>query len=405
MSLGGTADGVAGSPGDAVTGVLAEMRATGVDASLDAGRLPGGPRWRAVHRPGLARRMRTSSRGVEALAELAPLHDPIAVAVFHRARARRALPHVPHVAAFDTAFHATLPPEARRSLPGPCDLGRSWQSAGTGSTGCRRRMVDPPSRGAAPTGPSGPLRLLVALTLEAGASVTAVDGGRSVDTSMGLTPLEGLMMATRAGIDRPLALGPSRSGVARGSRWTRSRPTWSAAPGSWAVSGRSGDLREVQAAGGCRGRGCPAWRSTCSSDGPRGPGIAAAATALPRRSMRWSSPAASASGRAPMRALAAEGLGFLGVGARRGGQRGGDRRRRRGDRRAAARRCGRSWSRRARTSRSRARYARRSPGRRQAAAAIASCARPAQSTTRGAARCAPPSPGRAGSGRCGRECR
>jgi acetate kinase len=131
---------------------------------------------------------------LDGLAALAPLHDPVAVAAIRAARSR--LADIPHVAAFDTAFHASLP-EAARRYPVPDAWGerhgvRRYGFHGLSvawSVGRAAALLDRPV---------GELRLLVA-HLGGGCSVTAVDGGRSVDTSMGLTPLEGLMMATRAG--------------------------------------------------------------------------------------------------------------------------------------------------------------------------------------------------------------
>ncbi len=131
---------------------------------------------------------------IDALADLAPLHNPIAAATIRAGRA--ALGGVPHVAAFDTAFHATLP-EAARRYPVPArwsaDHGvRRYGFHGLSvawSTERAAELLDVPV---------DRLRVVVA-HLGGGCSVTAVDGGRSVDTSMGMTPLEGLMMGTRAG--------------------------------------------------------------------------------------------------------------------------------------------------------------------------------------------------------------
>ena len=130
---------------------------------------------------------------IEALADLAPLHNPIAAATIRAGRA--ILPGVVHVAAFDTAFHATLPETAHR-YPVPDE----WVAAGVRRFGFHGLSVAwSVERAAALLGrPVDDLRLIVA-HLGGGCSVTAVDGGRSVDTSMGMTPLEGLMMGTRAG--------------------------------------------------------------------------------------------------------------------------------------------------------------------------------------------------------------
>jgi acetate kinase len=130
---------------------------------------------------------------IDGLADLAPLHNPVAVRTIRAGR--RLLPDVPHVACFDTAFHATLP-EAAIRYPVPDD----WLRDGIRRYGFHGLSVDWSTRRAAELldRPAHGLRLVVA-HLGGGCSVTAVDGGRSVDTSMGMTPLEGLMMGTRAG--------------------------------------------------------------------------------------------------------------------------------------------------------------------------------------------------------------
>ena len=146
---------------------------------------------------------------IEALADLAPLHNPAAVATIRAAL--EALPDVPHVAAFDTAFHATLPEDAvRYPIPEAWvqDHGiRRYGFHGLSVTWAVRRAGELLRR------ETGSLRLVVA-HLGGGASVTAVDRGRSVDTSMGLTPLEGLMMGTRAGsIDPGIVFRLARNGL------------------------------------------------------------------------------------------------------------------------------------------------------------------------------------------------
>jgi acetate kinase len=128
-----------------------------------------------------------------ALDDLAPLHNPVAVATIRAAR--RLLPGFPQVAAFDTAFHAGLPEVARR-YPVP----DSWLAAGVRRYGFHGLSVAWATQRAAEllAMPVAELRVVVA-HLGGGCSVSAVDGGRSVDTSMGMTPLEGLMMGSRAG--------------------------------------------------------------------------------------------------------------------------------------------------------------------------------------------------------------
>jgi acetate kinase len=131
---------------------------------------------------------------LEAVSELAPLHNPVGLETIRGARA--ALPQVPNVAAFDTAFHATLP-DAARLYPVPERWTVEWGTRRYGFHGLSVAWAVP--RAAQLLGrPAQNLGLVVA-HLGSGCSVTAVDGGRSVDTSMGMTPLEGLMMGTRAG--------------------------------------------------------------------------------------------------------------------------------------------------------------------------------------------------------------
>ena len=147
---------------------------------------------------------------LDAVADLAPLHNPVAVETIRAARNR--LPVVPHVAAFDTAFHATLPEVARRyPVPDGWVRDRGIRRYGfhglsvEWSMGKAASLLD---------SPAADLRIVVA-HLGGGSSVTAVDGGRSIDTSMGLTPLEGLMMTTRAGsIDPGIVFRLIREGVA-----------------------------------------------------------------------------------------------------------------------------------------------------------------------------------------------
>jgi len=140
-------------------------------------------------------------RAVDELAPLAPLHNPPNLAGIRAARA--ALPDVPHAAVFDTAFHATLPPEAYTyALPRDVDAVRAVRRYGFHGTSVRHVSA----RAAELLGrPLDELRLVV-LHLGNGASATAVDRGRSIDTSMGLTPLAGLVMGSRSGDLDPGAL-------------------------------------------------------------------------------------------------------------------------------------------------------------------------------------------------------
>jgi acetate kinase len=139
--------------------------------------------------------------GIEQLAPLAPLHNPPGLLGIRAARA--ALPGVPQVAVFDTAFHAQLP-EAARSYAMDADLAEQYGIRRYGFHGTSYRIVS--ARAAEFLGrPLEQLRLIV-LHLGNGASAAAIAGGRSIDTSMGLTPLEGLVMGTRSGDLDPAVL-------------------------------------------------------------------------------------------------------------------------------------------------------------------------------------------------------
>ncbi|HEY0584436.1 MAG TPA: acetate/propionate family kinase, partial [Chloroflexota bacterium] len=130
------------------------------------------------------------------LASLAPLHNPAAVAGIDAARAR--FPAVPHVAAFDTAFHATLP-EAAAVYPLPWEWTKRWDLRHFGFHGL---SVEYAVRRSSTLLGHLPRRLVVC-HLGAGCSVTAVAEGRSVETTMGFTPLHGVMMARRSGAVDP----------------------------------------------------------------------------------------------------------------------------------------------------------------------------------------------------------
>src|ERR1700741_3122060 len=131
---------------------------------------------------------------VDKLSELAPLHNPPAVRGI--TVARKLLPDVPHVAVFDTAFFHDLPAAAATYAINR-DLAQKWQIRRYGFHGTSHQYVS--EQAAAFLGrPLGSLNQIV-LHLGNGASASAIVGGRAVDTSMGLTPLEGLVMGTRSG--------------------------------------------------------------------------------------------------------------------------------------------------------------------------------------------------------------
>jgi acetate kinase len=178
-------------------------------------------------------------KALRELTDLAPLHQPKSLAAYDAVR--RLLPDVAAVACFDTAFHASLPAAAATyAVP------REWRQRygvrrygfhGLSHAYCSRRAAE--LLGRSPAG----LRL-VTCHLGAGASLAAVVNGRSVDTTMGFTPLEGLVMATRSGtVDPGLVL------------WLEQHEDLSPGAVAEALEHRSGllalagtaDMREVQA--------------------------------------------------------------------------------------------------------------------------------------------------------------
>jgi acetate kinase len=131
---------------------------------------------------------------LDELTALAPLHQPRALAAVDTTE--RVLPGVRAAACFDTAFHATLPPAAL-TYALPAEWRARWSLRRYGFHGLSHAYV---ARRAAELVGRAPEDLrIVSCHLGAGASLAAVAGGRSVDTTMGFTPLEGLVMATRAG--------------------------------------------------------------------------------------------------------------------------------------------------------------------------------------------------------------
>ena len=145
---------------------------------------------------------------IEQASELAPLHNPPALAVLRAAR--QTFVAIPHVAVFDTAFHRTLPGRAREYAL-PRELSRAHGLYRAGFHGISHAHVLR-ATGAWLRTPPAQLRI-VSCHLGNGASVTAIEWGRSVETSMGMTPLEGLVMGTRCGdLDPGVALKLLHSG-------------------------------------------------------------------------------------------------------------------------------------------------------------------------------------------------
>jgi len=253
----------------------------------------GGERFRSAVRvdDGVVRELR-------ALTDLAPLHQPKSLAALDAVLA--ALPDTPTVACFDTAFHATLAPEAT-TYAVPRAWRERWGIRRYGFHGLSHAYAS--RRAAEMTG----ARRVVTAHLGAGASLAAVRDGRSVDTTMGFTPLEGLVMATRSGsVDPGLLL------------WLLERERLDVAEMSAALEHEGGllalagtaDMREVLV------------RADSGDDEARvalgvylhrlRAGIAAMAAALGGLdALVFTGGVGERS--APVRAAAADGLGFLGV--------------------------------------------------------------------------------------------
>lgn len=172
---------------------------------------------------------------IDELTPLAPLHQPRSVAALRAVRDTR--PDVPVVACFDTAFHATLAPEAA-TYALPRDWMRRWELRRYGFHGLSHQYA---ARRVAEW--VGPTARTVVCHLGAGASLCAVRDGRSVDTTMGFTPLEGLVMATRSGtVDPGLVLWLiTDAGLDAGAV----ADALERSSGLAGLSGTSGDLREV----------------------------------------------------------------------------------------------------------------------------------------------------------------
>jgi acetate kinase len=132
-------------------------------------------------------------RAIDEFAVLAPLHNLRALEEIRRAR--EALPDVPHVAVFDTAFHHTMP-QAASTYAIPERWRNEWDVHRYGFHGISVQWVVS----------QVDAERLVVCHLGGGCSVTAVRGGRSVDTTMGFSPLEGVPMTTRSGSVDPGAL-------------------------------------------------------------------------------------------------------------------------------------------------------------------------------------------------------
>jgi len=217
---------------------------------------------------------------IEALQSLAPLHNTPAVAVIKTLAER--YPSMPQVACFDTAFHRTHPAVADRyAIPDALyqDGVRRYGFHGLSYEFIASRLND--------VAPSVALGRVVVAHLGAGASMCALEGGRSMDSSMGFSAVDGLPMGTRSGsVDPYLLLWLQQT---KGWSLKRSTTSFSASAGSWACPASRPTLRRCWRATSRR----PSWRwitssIMCAVSPARSPPRWAGST-------RWCSPPASAS--------------------------------------------------------------------------------------------------------------
>ncbi|THG31816.1 acetate/propionate family kinase [Naasia lichenicola] len=176
---------------------------------------------------------------IDDLSALAPLHNPPALAGI--LAARDAFPGVPEVAIFDTAFHTTLPPAAYTYAIDK-DLAAANRIRRYGFHGTSHKYVS--ERAIAFLGLDPEQSRVIVMHLGNGASACAVAGGRSVETSMGMTPLEGLVMGTRSGDVDPAVLFHLHRKAGLG--FDELDTLLNRKSGLLGLSG-SGDLRDVQA--------------------------------------------------------------------------------------------------------------------------------------------------------------
>lgn len=176
-------------------------------------------------------------QAIQAVAEIAPLHNQAGLEGI--ALIEKLLPAVPQVAVFDTGFHRTLPPAAH-IYPGPYE----WYERGIrrfGFHGINHEYCA--KRAASMLGCDLASLKIITCHLGNGCSLCAIDGGKSVDTTMGFTPLEGLAMGTRSGsVDPGILIHLMRTGSVDVNEFDR---TLNHESGLLGISGVSSDMREV----------------------------------------------------------------------------------------------------------------------------------------------------------------
>ena len=219
---------------DTLRGFVDDYGATAPDA-ISHRVVHGGPRLTAPCRIDAA-----VESEIRRLADLAPLHNPLALEGFEACRALFGA-DVPQVAVFDTGFYATLPPVAA-TYALPRDIAARHGVRRYGFHGLAHQAMTSRWRALRPG--ARPDGRLITLQLGAGCSITATRGGRAVDTSMGFSPLEGLVMATRSGdVDPGLLLYLQRAEKLDPASMERLLNEQS---GLLGVSGLSGDMRTLR---------------------------------------------------------------------------------------------------------------------------------------------------------------
>lgn len=178
---------------------------------------------------------------IDELAELAPLHNKAALMGIEACR--KHMPEVPMVGVFDTSFFQTLPPKAYR-YPLPYEVCEKYAIRKYGAHGTSHRYVS--ERTAAVLGKPLEDLKLITCHLGNGCSMSAIKGGIAVDTSMGLTPLDGLMMGTRCGAIDP-AIVPFLMDH-EGLTTSEVNDLMNKQSGLLGISGISNDLRSVREA-------------------------------------------------------------------------------------------------------------------------------------------------------------
>lgn len=176
-------------------------------------------------------------QAIESCVPLAPLHNPANITGIRCAQ--KALPDVPHVAVFDTAFHGRMPRRASTyAIPG--DVAKAHNIKRYGFHGTSHEFVA--QRAAAFLGRAVEDLRIVTLHLGNGCSGAAIEFGRSVDTTMGLTPLEGLVMGTRSGdVDAGVVLQLAKKlGVEETDNLLNRKS------GLLGISGKASDLRDLE---------------------------------------------------------------------------------------------------------------------------------------------------------------